>query len=98
MVMQFIVDASSQSKRPAIYPSNQTVQTLSDAANRTNIEELRKSLPSDKKLMEGCLYLVRKSKRKATYWEHYLKYLEDGKLRAECKFYDKTFAADGNLN
>uniref|UniRef100_A0A803NBY1 Uncharacterized protein n=1 Tax=Chenopodium quinoa TaxID=63459 RepID=A0A803NBY1_CHEQI len=25
-------------------------------------------------------------------------YVENGKLRAECKFYPKTFAADGNLN
>ena len=90
--------ASSQSKRPAVYSSDQTAQTLSDAASRTNIEELRKSLPPDKKLMEGRQYLVRKSKRKAAYWEHYLEYLENGKLRAECKFCEKTFAADGNLN
>ena len=90
--------ASSQSKRSAVYSSDQTAQTLSDAASRTNIEELRKSLPPDKKLMEGRQYLVRKSKRKAAYWEHYLEYLENGKLRAECKFCEKTFAADGNLN
>ena len=69
---------SSQSKRPTtIYSLDQTAQTLSDADSRTNIEELLKSLPPDKKQMEGRQYLVRKSKRKVAYWEHYLEYLED---------------------
>lgn len=39
-----------------------------------------------------------KSKRKKAYWEHYIEYLEDGNLRAECKFCYKSFAVDGNLN
>uniref|UniRef100_A0A803LLN9 Transposase n=1 Tax=Chenopodium quinoa TaxID=63459 RepID=A0A803LLN9_CHEQI len=69
-----------------------------DAVSRTDIEELRKSLPPDKKLTEGRQYLVRKSKRKAPYREYYIEYLDDGKLRAECKFCPANFAADGNLN
>ena len=80
---------SSQSK---------STQTLSDAASRTDLDDLCKCLILEKKLVEGRKYLVRKSKRNAQYWDFYIEYLEDGKLRAECKFFDKTFVVDGNLN
>uniref|UniRef100_A0A803MP14 Uncharacterized protein n=1 Tax=Chenopodium quinoa TaxID=63459 RepID=A0A803MP14_CHEQI len=74
------------------------LQSLMDAVSRTDIEELRKSLPPNKKLTEGRQYLVRKRKRKAPYWEYYIEYVDDGKLRVECKFCLANFAADGNLN
>uniref|UniRef100_A0A803MX30 BED-type domain-containing protein n=1 Tax=Chenopodium quinoa TaxID=63459 RepID=A0A803MX30_CHEQI len=85
---------SSQSKRSASF-SEQTSQPLSEK----DMEELQSTLPPDKKLKAGREYIWnRKSKRKAEYWKYYLEYVENGKLRAECKFCPKTFAADGNLN
>uniref|UniRef100_A0A803MDZ4 Transposase n=1 Tax=Chenopodium quinoa TaxID=63459 RepID=A0A803MDZ4_CHEQI len=85
---------SSQSKRSASF-SEQTLQPLSEK----DMEELQSTLPPDKKLKAGREYIWnRKSKRKAEYWKYYLEYVENGKLRAECKFCPKTFAADGNLN
>uniref|UniRef100_A0A803MZQ2 HAT C-terminal dimerisation domain-containing protein n=1 Tax=Chenopodium quinoa TaxID=63459 RepID=A0A803MZQ2_CHEQI len=92
--------ASSQSKRAPIYSSDQTAHTLSDAANNTDVDLLRQSLPPDKTLTEGRKYLVRtKTKRKAEYWKNYIEYVDDdGKLLVECKFCTKTFAVDGNVN
>uniref|UniRef100_A0A803N4L0 Transposase n=1 Tax=Chenopodium quinoa TaxID=63459 RepID=A0A803N4L0_CHEQI len=85
---------SSQSKRSASF-SEQTSQPLSEK----DMEELQSTFPPDKKLKAGREYIWnRKSKRKAEYWKYYLEYVENGKLRAECKFCPKTFAADGNLN
>uniref|UniRef100_A0A803N3X8 GRF-type domain-containing protein n=1 Tax=Chenopodium quinoa TaxID=63459 RepID=A0A803N3X8_CHEQI len=85
---------SAQSKRSASF-SEQTSQPLSEK----DMEELQSTLPPDKKLKAGQEYIWnRKSKRKAEYWKYYLEYVENGKLRAECKFCPKTFAADGNLN
>ncbi|XP_021753793.1 zinc finger BED domain-containing protein RICESLEEPER 2-like [Chenopodium quinoa] len=81
---------SSQSKRSASF-SEQTSQPLSEK----DMEELQSTLPPDKKLKAGREYIWnRKSKRKAEYWKYYLEYVENGKLRAECKFCPKTFAAD----
>ncbi|KAL2906539.1 Zinc finger BED domain-containing protein RICESLEEPER 2 [Bienertia sinuspersici] len=85
---------SSQSKRTPAY-SHEPSQALSEA----EMEELLATLPPDKKLKEGREYVIkRKTKKKALYWQYFIEYAEDGKLRAECKFCDKTFAADGNLN
>uniref|UniRef100_A0A803M8M8 Uncharacterized protein n=1 Tax=Chenopodium quinoa TaxID=63459 RepID=A0A803M8M8_CHEQI len=82
---------SSQSKRSASF-SEQTSHPLSEK----DLEELQSTLPPDKKLKAGREYIWnRKSKRKAEYWKYYLEYVENGKLRAECKFCPKTFAADG---
>uniref|UniRef100_A0A803N1G1 BED-type domain-containing protein n=1 Tax=Chenopodium quinoa TaxID=63459 RepID=A0A803N1G1_CHEQI len=85
---------SSQSKQFASF-SEQTSQPLSEK----DMEELQSTFPPDKKLKAGREYIWnRKSKRKAEYWKYYLENVENGKLRAECKFCPKTFAADGNLN
>ncbi|XP_021846531.1 zinc finger BED domain-containing protein RICESLEEPER 2-like [Spinacia oleracea] len=57
-----------------------------------------KSVPLEKKLTEGREYVVRKGKKKATFWDYYIEYIEDGTIRAECKFCDKHFGADPNTN
>uniref|UniRef100_A0A803MAV3 Uncharacterized protein n=1 Tax=Chenopodium quinoa TaxID=63459 RepID=A0A803MAV3_CHEQI len=72
---------------------------MSQPLSEKDMEELQSTLPPNKKLKVGREYIWnKKSKRKAEYWKYYLEYVENGKLRAECKFCPKTFAADGNLN
>uniref|UniRef100_A0A803KQD7 Transposase n=1 Tax=Chenopodium quinoa TaxID=63459 RepID=A0A803KQD7_CHEQI len=70
---------------------------MSQPLSEKDMEELHSTLPPDKKLKAGREYIWnRKSKRKAEYyWKYYLEYVENGKLRDECKFCPKTFAADG---
>ncbi|KAK9676042.1 hypothetical protein RND81_11G049800 [Saponaria officinalis] len=90
--------SSTQSKR-TVSMSNLSTEALT----KEELDELQRILLSGKKLTRGRIYIKRKSKRRAEYWDCFMEYLEEQLygpklLRAECKFCDKTFAADSNVN